>query len=95
VLGFGEQKTPEAFRNASHKFIFTEVLRPVASQKTAATSAPTPAAPPAQPASPTSAEPAPPQKPSPAFPQEFILDALGNTQNVMRAGSISARWATI
>jgi len=27
VLGFGEQKTPEAFRNACHKFIFTEVLR--------------------------------------------------------------------
>lgn len=28
VLGFGEQKTPEAFRNACHKFVFTEVLRP-------------------------------------------------------------------
>ena len=28
VLGFGEQKTPMAFRNACHKFIFTEVLRP-------------------------------------------------------------------
>jgi uncharacterized LabA/DUF88 family protein len=28
VLGFGEQKTPTAFRNACHKFIFTEVLRP-------------------------------------------------------------------
>lgn len=27
VLGFGEQKTPEAFKNACHKFIFTEVLR--------------------------------------------------------------------
>ena len=27
VYGFGEQKTPEAFRNACHKFIFTEVLR--------------------------------------------------------------------
>lgn len=27
VFGFGEQKTPEAFRNACHKFIFTEVLR--------------------------------------------------------------------
>lgn len=32
VLGFGEQKTPEAFRNACHKFIFTEVLRPITSQ---------------------------------------------------------------
>ncbi|MBO3713229.1 MAG: NYN domain-containing protein [Candidatus Accumulibacter sp.] len=28
VLGFGESKTPEAFRNACHKFVFTEVLRP-------------------------------------------------------------------
>ncbi|MFZ1548260.1 MAG: NYN domain-containing protein [Candidatus Nitrotoga sp.] len=29
VLGFGENKTPEAFRNACHKFVFTEVLRPI------------------------------------------------------------------
>lgn len=28
VLGFGESKTPEAFRNACHKFVFTEILRP-------------------------------------------------------------------
>lgn len=27
VYGFGEQKTPEAFRNACHKFLFTEVLK--------------------------------------------------------------------
>jgi hypothetical protein len=27
VLGFGEKKTPEAFRNACHKFVFTEILR--------------------------------------------------------------------
>jgi len=27
VYGFGERKTPEAFRNACHKFLFTEVLR--------------------------------------------------------------------
>ncbi len=27
VLGFGEKKTPDAFRNVCHKFIFTEVLR--------------------------------------------------------------------
>lgn len=32
VYGFGEQKTPEAFRNACHKFIFTEVLRPLSTQ---------------------------------------------------------------
>jgi hypothetical protein len=28
VLGFGEKKTPDAFRNACNKFVFTEVLRP-------------------------------------------------------------------
>jgi hypothetical protein len=28
VLGFGEKKTPDAFRNACNKFIFTEILRP-------------------------------------------------------------------
>lgn len=33
VLGFGEKKTPEAFRNACHKFIFTEVLRPTVIQE--------------------------------------------------------------
>lgn len=27
VFGFGEKKTPDAFRNACHKFVFTEVLR--------------------------------------------------------------------
>jgi len=33
VLGFGEKKTPEAFRNACHKFVFTEVLRPSTADK--------------------------------------------------------------
>ncbi len=27
VFGFGEEKTPDAFRKACHKFVFTEVLR--------------------------------------------------------------------
>lgn len=27
VYGFGEKKTPDAFRNACHKFVFTEILR--------------------------------------------------------------------
>lgn len=34
VLGFGEKKTPEAFRNACHKFVLTEVLRPTIADKT-------------------------------------------------------------
>ncbi|OYV18556.1 MAG: hypothetical protein CG439_1236 [Methylococcaceae bacterium NSP1-2] len=33
VLGFGEKKTPEAFINACHKFVPTELLRPVTAQK--------------------------------------------------------------
>ncbi len=32
VYGFGEKKTPAAFRNACHKFVFTEVLRPIPTQ---------------------------------------------------------------
>lgn len=33
VLGFGEQKTPESFRNACHKFVSTEILRPAPRSK--------------------------------------------------------------
>ena len=36
VFGFGENKTPDAFRNACHKFVFTEVLRPTAAAEPAA-----------------------------------------------------------
>lgn len=32
VLGFGEKKTPEAFRNSCHKFILTEILKAVTPQ---------------------------------------------------------------
>jgi hypothetical protein len=35
VYGFGEKKTPDAFRKACDKFIFTEVLRPVESARPA------------------------------------------------------------
>jgi hypothetical protein len=35
VFGFGEKKTPDAFRNACHKFVFTEVLRPSATAEPA------------------------------------------------------------
>jgi len=71
VLGFGEQKTPEAFKNACHKFIFTEVLRnpdstatlPIAEdvQKTVSS------LPPAAPES---------QKSKQVFPKDFVLKAL-------------------
>ena len=36
VFGFGGQKALEAFRNACHKFIFTEVLRPPDASEVAA-----------------------------------------------------------
>lgn len=73
VLGFGEKKTPEAFRNACHKFVFTEVLRPDTATESAAqrtkktendqkSSSPQPAA----------------QVPETkqAFPRKFVLAAL-------------------
>ena len=76
VLGFGEQKTPDAFRNACHKFIFTEVLRPsvtepeivLANHKAEATPAPAKAA--------TPPTPAPVVNAAPEFPKKFVLDAL-------------------
>jgi hypothetical protein len=62
VLGFGEQKTPDAFRNACHKFIFIEVLRPGLPETNAD--------------APVATKPAPTVSPSPKFPKEFVLDAL-------------------
>ncbi len=72
VLGFGEKKTPEAFRNACHKFVFTEILRPGvaadphipplaldAEQKNAPTKAATEAS-----------------EPKLEFPKKFVLTAL-------------------
>ncbi|GAB1409867.1 NYN domain-containing protein [Desulfovibrionales bacterium] len=72
VLGFGEKKTPEAFRNACHKFLFTEVLRP------SATNEPT-----AQPQkaendqkTPQSQPPAETAEVKQEFPKKFVLAAL-------------------
>ncbi len=72
VFGFGEKKTPDAFRNACHKFVFTEVLRPSTvaepavlakktknDQKTASPQLPAEAAEPKQ-----------------EFPKKFVLAAL-------------------
>lgn len=72
VYGFGEEKTPEAFRNACHKFIFTEVLRSstvhgsnsssqiVKSEKKSC----------------TSQTPTEKTEPKLKFPKEFVLSAL-------------------
>lgn len=40
VLGFGEKKTPTAFRNACHKFIHTEILKAVTSESNGVTVVP-------------------------------------------------------
>jgi len=64
VFGFGEQKTPDAFRNACHKFIFTEVLRPSAPTEAATLKPAAQKEPPAQSA------------PKLAFPTQFIMEAL-------------------
>jgi hypothetical protein len=90
VLGFGEEKTPEAFRNACHKFIFTEVLRPVSPPKRSTSPPPTPAAPTPQPVAATSEKPdSRPKASAPALPRKFILHALGSSK------SDDAGWVTL
>ena len=76
VLGFGEKKTPDAFRNACHKFVFTEVLRPgtevapvvVASKAESEPMSVPPGTPPGTPSVATE------QKRE--FPKQFVLRAL-------------------
>ena len=72
VLGFGEKKTPEAFRNACHKFVFTEVLR--------LSTAVEPVEPPqkvkAEKKTASSQTPAESPEPKLKFPKKFILTAL-------------------
>lgn len=72
VFGFGEQKTPEPFRNACHRFVFTEVLR-----VPQALAAPTQAPPPSNggPA-PVTPEPNLVALVKPPFPREFLIEAL-------------------
>ena len=69
VLGFGEQKTPDAFRNACNKFILTEVLRRPVPEPEVAPNKPdtTPIVMPKL--SPITLE-------LPTFPKEFLLAAL-------------------
>lgn len=72
VFGFGEKKTPDAFRNACHKFVFTEVLRP------SSTPEPAVSAPKAENETKVTA-PQPPAEvvePKLEFPKKFVLTAL-------------------
>lgn len=75
VYGFGESKTPEAFRNACHKFVLTELLRkpasegapPVSSNGTKQPSAGTP---------PDRNQTTATDVGQAAFPETFIMEAL-------------------
>ncbi len=72
VLGFGEKKTPDAFRNACHKFVFTEILR--SSRATDADESP-----PGVKAKKKSTQAKATTKTveqKPQFPEEFVLTAL-------------------
>lgn len=72
VLGFGEKKTPDAFRNACHKFVFTEILR---SSSTSESTEPLPEAKTKKKSTRAkAATKAVEQKPE--FPEEFVLTAL-------------------
>lgn len=83
VMGFGEKKTPDAFRNACHKFIFTEVLRPTSPVEKAEETPkaekvePTPAKLAATAPLPTTTalQTQAPAK-QPELPKKFMLDAL-------------------
>ncbi|MGD1905955.1 MAG: NYN domain-containing protein [Leptolyngbyaceae cyanobacterium] len=73
VLGFGEQKTPDAFRNACHKFILTELLRPSERIDIDETQAKI-SQPQQKKAGTVSEKKSQDQKPT--FPRELVLDAI-------------------
>lgn len=72
VLGFGEKKTPDAFRNACHKFVFTEVLRPSTVVKPVSLSSKVES----ERKSVSSQVPTETIEPNHEFPKEFVLTAL-------------------
>lgn len=73
VFGFGEQKTPEPFRNACHKFIFTEVLRTPVDSATAPTP---PTVTPSNGEQIRAADSPPVALTRPPFPEKFLMEAL-------------------
>nr|WP_258192964.1 NYN domain-containing protein [Nitrosomonas oligotropha] len=72
VLGFGEKKTPDAFRNACHKFVFTEILRSAPTHESG--EPPTEAK--AKKKSTKTKTTAKAIEQKPQFPEEFVLTAL-------------------
>jgi NYN domain/OST-HTH/LOTUS domain len=73
VFGFGEKKTPEAFRNACHRFVFVEVLR---NSGRGTEPEPEPAEPPASGAMAVHPPEAADASPRPKLPKKFVLSAL-------------------
>ncbi len=67
VYGFGEEKTPAAFRNACHKFLFTEVLRTAARREESAAEAEEPR---------QQREAERPEAGHPLIPADFLMEAL-------------------
>ncbi len=84
VLGFGEKKTPEAFRNAWHKFVFTEVLRPETAPEPIPSAQKADREPTAAPSQSSNDK----AEPKPEFPKKFVMAAL--EQSIDDAG-----WAQI
>jgi hypothetical protein len=76
VLGFGEQKTPDAFRNACHRFFLTELFRPAPEPQNGGAVSPEPA----NARRPEAAEAATPTADR-AFPTRFILEALAKSSD--------------
>src|SRR5690606_23856065 len=66
VYGFGEKKTPEAFKSSCHKFFFTEVLRPEKDQAIESASV----------ALPVSASKTITEEEAISFPKKLVLAAL-------------------
>lgn len=77
VFGFGEKKTPEPFRNACHKFVFTEIFRPTASSSVTEV---LPEAPPKRvvdtPSPVSTSVITPVEGAAQVFPREFVMQAL-------------------
>jgi len=65
VYGFGEHKTPDAFRNVCNKFVFTEVLRPKLEHSSENSNA-----------VPNSEISKALQEPTLKFPKKLVIDAL-------------------
>jgi len=80
VLGFGEEKTPDAFRNACHKFIFTEVLRPLPATETLEIAAPPAVEKPTPQAANIAVMPGKSTPAKKALPIQFVVQALDQAE---------------